>query len=368
MNRMFARWSAAGASAAQGQTETSSSQSTQMPARTHRLDCPRSPDIKNPCMLLIRCAFIAASRVTCRVPEIVCAGHQCNASAEGCPTAVGTKLPASDSIFITISAAMKRVILLALVSLCCGQPAVAESKPNVLILLADDLAYADVGFNGGNRIATPNLDRLAATGLKLTNFRACPMCSPTRAGLLTGRWPLRFGMMRAVIPPWSSYGLPTEEDTLPELLSSEGYARRGIVGKWHLGHAQKKFLPLENGFTRFVGHYNGAIDYFTHEREGETDWHHDRKTIVEEGYSTDLIAEEAVRFVRESPADAAWLLYVPFNAPHSPQQAKQEDLSKYAHIEQRRHRTHAAMVDSMDQAIGRILKAVESRADADNTL
>ena len=121
---------------------------------------------------------------------------------------------------------MKHIILLALVSLCCGQPAVAESKTNVLILLADDLGYADVGFSGGNRIATPNLDRLAATGVKLTNFQACPMCSPTRAGLLTGRWPLRFGMMRAVVPPWSNYGLPAEEDTLPELLASAGYARR----------------------------------------------------------------------------------------------------------------------------------------------
>ena len=263
---------------------------------------------------------------------------------------------------------MKHIILLALVSLGCGQPAAAESKPNILILLADDLGYADVGFNGGSRIATPNLDRLAATGVKLTNFRACPMCSPTRAGLITGRWPLRFGMMRAVVPPWSTYGLPAEEDTLPELLASEGYARRGIVGKWHLGHAEKRFLPLEHGFTRFVGCYNGAIDYFTHEREGETDWHHDRKTIVEEGYSTDLIADEAVRFIRESPADAPWLLYVPFTAPHSPQQAKQEDLRKYAHLKQRQRRTHAAMVDSMDQAIGRILTAVESRVDADNTL
>src|SRR5688572_27118974 len=102
----------------------------------------------------------------------------------------------------------------------------AESgKPNILILVADDLGFADVGFNGSKIIKTPNLDRLAATGVNLTDFRACPMCSPTRAGLLTGRWPLRFGLMRAVVPPWSSYGLPADENTLPELLAGAGYER-----------------------------------------------------------------------------------------------------------------------------------------------
>src|SRR5688572_3489825 len=145
----------------------------------------------------------------------------------------------------------------------------AESgKPNILIMVADDLGYADVGFNGGKVIATPNLDRLAATGVNLTDFRACPMCSPTRAGLLTGRWPLRFGMMRAVVPPWSRFGISAAEATLPELLAGAGYRQRGIIGKWHLGHARREFLPLANGFTRFYGHLNGAIDYFKLERDG----------------------------------------------------------------------------------------------------
>jgi arylsulfatase B len=104
------------------------------------------------------------------------------------------------------------------------------AKPNVLIIVADDLGFADVGFNGGKVIATPNLDRLAATGVNLTDFRACPMCSPTRAGLMTGRWPARFGLMRAVIPPWSRYGLPAAENTLPELLGVAGYGERVIMG------------------------------------------------------------------------------------------------------------------------------------------
>jgi arylsulfatase B len=264
-------------------------------------------------------------------------------------------------------ARVKRALFLLLAILAVSSSA-AESKPNVLIIVADDLGHADVGFTGGKVIATPNLDRLAATGVKLTDFRAAPMCSPTRAGLLTGRWPGRFGMMRAVVPPWSGYGLPREEITLPELFAQAGYERRGIVGKWHLGHAKRAFLPLAHGFTRFVGCYNGAIDYFTHARDGEVDWHHDDRTVREEGYATDLIANEAVRFIGESPVEKPWLLYVPFNAPHAPFQAKEADLKKYSHIEESIPRTFAAMVDSMDQAIGRILASVESRSDSANTI
>lgn len=244
----------------------------------------------------------------------------------------------------------------------------ASPKPNILIIVADDLGYADVGFNGGKVIQTPNLDRLAASGVNLTDFRACPMCSPTRAGLLTGRWPLRFGMMRAVVPPWSKHGLPSEEKTLPELLAGGGYERRGIIGKWHLGHARRQFLPLAQGFTFFYGHYNGAIDYFTHEREGERDWHLNDRSVREEGYSTDLLAEAAVRFVQESPVGKPWLLYLPFNAPHSPYQAKEAELQKYAGIKLPNRRAYAAMVDDLDQAVGRVLAAVEARADCTNTL
>lgn len=240
-------------------------------------------------------------------------------------------------------------------------------QPNVLIIVADDLGFADVGFNGGKVIATPNLDRLAATGVNLTDFRVCPMCTPTRAGLMTGRWPARFGLMRAVVPPWSRYGLPASENTLPELLGAAGYGERVIMGKWHLGHAQREFLPLANGFTRFYGHYNGAISYVTHERDGEVDWHDNDRTVREPGYSTDLIGNAAARFVREAAAGQPWLLYLPFNAPHAPYEAKEEDLQKYPLLTGDR-RTYAAMVDAMDQAIGRILAAVESRADAANTL
>lgn len=243
----------------------------------------------------------------------------------------------------------------------------APSRPNVLILLADDLGYADVGFNGAKDIRTPNLDRFAEDGVRLDRFYACPVCSPTRAGLLTGRWPIRYGLMKAVIPPWSEYGLPESERTLPELLAGAGYERRGMVGKWHLGHYRRAMLPPQRGFTDYYGHYNGAIDYFTHLREGELDWHRQNEPAREPGYSTDLLADAAVKFIQDSPESRPWFLYAAFNAPHEPLEAKPEDLEKYAGLKGDR-KTYAAMVDSLDQAIGRVLAAVAARSDADNTL
>jgi arylsulfatase B len=258
--------------------------------------------------------------------------------------------------------------MIAFLSITASNKAYSSEKrsvPNIVIILTDDLGYADVGYHGST-IRTPHIDRLAAEGVKLERFYTAPMCSPTRAGFLTGRWPARFGLMRGVIPPWSEYGLPAEETTLPELLAEAGYRRRGLIGKWHLGHTRREHHPLEHGFTSFYGHYNGAIDYFTHEREGELDWHRDWEPLREEGYSTDLIAAEAARFIAESPADDPYFLYVAFNAPHTPWQAKPEDLAKYPDRDGRK-KTLAAMIDCLDQGVGEILSAIEQRGDVDNT-
>lgn len=254
--------------------------------------------------------------------------------------------------------------LLALVSLG-SLSAFAADKPNVIILLADDLGYGDVGFHGSD-IQTPNIDRLAAEGSQLEAFYSCPMCSPTRAGLMTGRYPIRYGLMRAVVPPQRDFGLDTSEETMADVFAKAGYKRRGIMGKWHLGHRRKQWLPTERGFTDSIGCYNGAIDYFTHERDGELDWHLNDEVLEEEGYATDLVAERAVAFIDSIPKDEPYFLYVPFNAPHSPFQAKESDLAKYAHREGR-SRILAAMIDSMDQAIGEILDAAERRGDLDDT-
>lgn len=268
--------------------------------------------------------------------------------------------------------------------------ALAEQKPNIVIIVADDLGWADVSFHG-QEIKTPNLDRLTNEGAELTRFYVCPVCSPTRASLMTGRYPIRYGLMRAVLPPWREGGLDLDEMTLPQVLAEAGYEHRGIFGKWHLGHSDVKYHPLRRGFTEFTGHYNGAIDYFTHEREGELDWHRDYASNYDQGYSTDLIARAAVDFIeRHAAGDAPFLCYVPFNAPHSPLQAKQKDLDAYQHLAQvnpypRKRKkpakdfgmegrgdsprqTLAAMISSMDQGVGQILQALEDAGIADNTL
>jgi len=126
----------------------------------------------------------------------------------------------------------------------------AAERPNLVLLVADDLGWSDVSFHGG-QIPTPAIDRIAQEGVKLERFYVCPVCSPT----MTGRWPLRVGIMRTVIPPWRRWGLAPGEKTLAELVAEAGYRRRGIIGKWHLGHSDRKYHPLNQGFTYFYGHY-----------------------------------------------------------------------------------------------------------------
>ena len=282
------------------------------------------------------------------------------------------------------------LIALQTVSAAGSQPPAASSPPNVVIIVADDLGRRDVGFNGGD-LATPNIDRLADEGVSLGRFYAAPVCSPTRAGLMTGRYPIRFGLMRAVIPPWRDFGMDLAETTLPELLAGAGYRHRAVFGKWHLGHTSVRYHPLRRGFTRFVGHYNGAIDYFTHEREGERDWQHGYESVDEPGYATDLIAEHAARFIDQHAADAEpFLLYVPFGAVHSPFQAKEPDLALFrglpgielprdwrvataaareppAERRSRNRRITAAMNRALDAGVGRILDRLDRHGIADDT-
>lgn len=263
-----------------------------------------------------------------------------------------------------------------------------DIRPNIVILLADDLGWTDVSFHGGN-IATPNIDRIAVEGAELARYYVAPVCSPTRAGLMTGRYPIRYGAMRAVYPPWRDGGMDLSEWTMADILAEVGYKHRGIFGKWHLGHSAKKYHPLRRGFTEFYGHYNGAVDYFTHEREGEIDWHSGFRPSDDPGYTTDLIADAAARFIRQHAGDPEpFLCYVPFNAPHSPFQAKEEDIPWYAGLppargffqafegismedsrdqRERNRRILGAMVHSLDKGVGRILDAIDEAGIARDT-
>jgi arylsulfatase B len=270
------------------------------------------------------------------------------------------------------------IFLLVFSLLPLAKPATVGSakKPNIVIIVADDLGWADVGYHS-DRIPTPHLDRIAREGVELDHFYVFPMCSPTRAGLMTGRYPIRFGMARAVIPPWRHFGLDPSELMLPEALARVGYQRRGVFGKWHLGHNDTKWHPNSQGFTHFRGHYNGAIDYFDLTREGERDWHVNERASGEQGYSTDLIAGAASRFIAQHAKGAApYFCYVPFNAPHSPFQAPEKYLKKFAHLAEAQaggknrnlRQKVAAMVSCMDDGIGQILRAIDDSSEADDTL
>lgn len=244
--------------------------------------------------------------------------------------------------------------------------AAAPRRPNVLILLADDLGSADLGCYGGE-IETPNLDRLAQQGTRFERFCSFPVCSPTRSALMTGRSPMRLGIGYTVIRPWSNYGLPLTEHLLPQSFKAAGY-QTAITGKWHLGHARKEFLPHHRGFDHAYGQLNGAIDYYTHLREGGLDWHRNGKSVREEGYTTGLIANEATAWLRARDKSKPFLLYVPFNAPHAPLEAPDALIQKYQRITDKRRRVFSAMVDAMDSAVGRILSTLDEQRATNDTI
>lgn len=239
-------------------------------------------------------------------------------------------------------------------------------RPHVVFMLADDLGRADCGFMGGKIIQTPHLDKLAKAGAILDQFYVQPVCSPTRAALMTGRYPMRHGLQVGVVRPWAEYGLPLEERTLPQALKEGGY-ETAIVGKWHLGTFQPAYLPLQRGFDHQYGHYNGAIDYFTHDRDGGHDWHKDDKENRDEGYSTHLLAKESVRLIQERDKTKPLFLYVPFNAVHGPYQVPESYSNAYPDLKGTRQK-YAGMLTAMDEAVGQIAAAIDAAGMRKDTL
>ena len=262
-----------------------------------------------------------------------------------------------------------RALTVCIAALCSisTSPAASQAKPNIVILVADDLGWKDVGFHGAE-FPTPHIDRIAAEGVELSRFYATPVCSPTRVGLMTGKHPIRFGLARATIKEWTpQLGVPSTEETVAEMLARAGYSPRGAFGKWHLGWG-KDFHPYRQGFTDFVGHYGGSIDYFKHTRAGMVDWHHGYSLSDEQGYSTQLIGEHAVRFVETCSAGQPFFLYVSFNAIHTPNHVLEEHMLRNAKIEPLNRREKAAMTTSMDDEIGKVLGALDNKGIANETL
>src|SRR5262252_8843743 len=250
------------------------------------------------------------------------------------------------------------------VPLAAAQP--GAPPPNIVYILADDLGWKDVGFHGSD-MQTPNLDTLAATGARLEQFYAQPMCTPSRAALMTGRYPHRYGLQTGVIPSAGTYGLATDEWLLPQTLQEAGYTT-AIVGKWHLGHAQRAYWPRQRGFDSQYGPLLGEIDFFTHAAHGVRDWFRDNEPVADTGYVTTLLGTEAVKLIERHDPQTPLFLYLPFTAPHAPYQAPQASLDTYKHIADPNRRAYAAMVTAMDDAIGKVSEALEKRTMRDNTL
>lgn len=243
----------------------------------------------------------------------------------------------------------------------------AAERPNIVVLLADDLGNADLGYRGSD-ISTPNIDALAKEGVRLEDFYGMPVCTPARAALMTGRYPMRQGLQTLVIFPSHTYGLPTDEETLAQALKNVGY-QTALVGKWHLGHADKKYWPQNRGFDSFYGNLVGEVDYFTKKRGGVIDWQRNGKFLKEEGYHTDLLGNEAVRIIDDHNTANPLLLYVTFLAVHSPYQVTEKYLDLYKDkIQDPHQRSYAAMVTAMDDQVGRIVAELKKKNMFENTI
>ncbi len=272
-----------------------------------------------------------------------------------------------------------------------GEVAGADPRPNVIIFLADDLGWSDVGFHGEEVIETPALDRLAREGVELHRFYATPICSPTRAALMTGRDPMRLGVAYGVIMPWMNNGVHPDEHFMSQSFQEAGY-QTAIIGKWHLGHSQQTYHPNARGFDHFFGHLHTEVGYFPpFANQGGHDLQHNGKAIDGEGYETFLLANEASRWIRERDKERPFFLYIPFIAPHTPLDAPEDLLAKYADMADDREDArspqtdqsrqlrrwmlqpsarpvYAAVVDAMDQAVGRVLDTLDQEGIARDTI
>jgi arylsulfatase A-like enzyme len=258
----------------------------------------------------------------------------------------------------------RRRLLLGMAAFGALRGADKPPRPNIVVLLSDDMGWDQVGYNGGKEVPTPHIDAIAREGVKLTQFYVQPVCTPSRACLMTGRYAWKTGTERRPSTN-SKQGMLLDECTVAEALRDAGYAT-WMAGKWHLGEWQTGHLPLARGFEHHYGFYGALIDSFTHTREGILDWHRDGKPVVEEGYSTFLLAKEACRRIGEHDGKRPFFLYLPFNAVHGPNEAPKEYLEKYGHLG--RTGPQRAQLECMDIAIGQVMQAIKDKGIDRQTL
>jgi arylsulfatase A len=250
-----------------------------------------------------------------------------------------------------------------------GQGATESARPDVVLIVLDDLGYGDFGCYGCSDIRTPNVDRLARQGIRLTDFYANgPVCTPTRAALMSGRYQQRVGLEWAISPGQREPGLAVEDSTLARVLKRDGYAT-ALFGKWHLGY-RREFGPLAHGFDEFFGLLSADIDHYSHrEINGEPDLYEGDRPVERKGYMTDLITERAVAFV-EKHAGESFFLEVAYNAVHWPFQPpdRPDDVRDIKTWYKGTRRDYAQMLERVDDGVGAIIGALEKRGLTDRTL
>lgn len=261
------------------------------------------------------------------------------------------------------------------------QLSAAAEQPNLIVIMTDDMGYADVGFNGCQDIPTPHIDSIATNGVKFSSgYVAYSVCGPSRASFITGRYGQRFGFERN--PQYQTHddqmGLPTTETTLATTLKRVGY-HTGIIGKWHLG-ATEKLHPLNRGFDEFYGHLGGGHTYFPenltiqdsyqakNEAESYRTWiMKNHEPVPPRKYLTDDFSDEAVSFINRN-CHQPFFLFLSYNAPHTPLQASPDYLARFREIKDPKRRTYAAMVSAVDDGVGRVLQALQEHRIKENTL
>ena len=244
-----------------------------------------------------------------------------------------------------------------------------SAPPNVVLILTDDMGWADLGSYGASDVRTPNIDSLARDGVRMTDFYAnAPVCTPTRAGLISGRYQQRYGLqvpLTVAGRPGGDVGLPSRGHSLPHLLSQRGYAT-ALMGKWHLGY-RPEFSPAAHGFAYFFGLKSGYHDFYAHTAgDGKPDlWENDRQVVVE-GYTTDLLTQRSIRFLEQNAA-RPFFLEIAYNAPHWPYQPPDKpsvapDNARHLwpwDADTSTRPDYVAMVERVDRGVGEVLQALE---------
>ncbi len=243
----------------------------------------------------------------------------------------------------------------------------ANNQPHIIYILVNDLGWRDVGFHGG-RVPTPHIDALSNSGARLESFYTLPYSSSTRAALLTGRYPHRFGLQTKSILSWSTFGLPMDERLLPQALNIAGY-RTAMLGSWLLGHAERSQLPTQRGFDYFYGNLSPVGDHLKKINTiGLTDWFEGEKQMTEFGSATDLLGNKSKALIEAHESSKPLFMMISFPSPGMPLQVPDRLTTKHSHIEDKATQIYLAMITQVDEAVGKIIEALDKKQMRKNTI